>query len=275
MTTKKATPKKKAAAKKATAIKPAAPAPLAPVVGLDQMMALAVEHGQVDALERLVALHERAEARQEAREFARAMAEFQLRCPPIPKKHSTATSRDGGGFAYSYATLDDIARIVNPILGELGLFYTHDTEPLEGNLRKTTCTLHRGQHSVSASFTGPADKGGRMNPLQQHGSGDSYGRRYSLIYVLGLSTCDEDDDGAASGKDEEKVPTITKAQAGQLEAALATVDGDVDTLLAAYGVQTLQGLTEDEMGRIYKQIESKRKKLAQADKDHFPFGEEG
>jgi len=50
----------------------------------------------VEALERLVALHERVEANRAAGEFAGAMAEFQRRCPPIPKS-STAKIVTAGG----------------------------------------------------------------------------------------------------------------------------------------------------------------------------------
>ena len=158
---------------------------------LNALMRVALEQNSVDALERLVALQERVEERNATRAFHAAMAEFQQRCPPIPKRHRSQPSREGAKFTYSYATLDDIARIVNPILAELGLSYTWDTEPIESVLRKTTCTLHhRDGHSRSSSFTGPKDSGS-MNAIQQGGSGDTYGRRYSLIYVLGLTTTDD------------------------------------------------------------------------------------
>ena len=49
----------------------------------------------VEALEKIVALHERVADREAAKEFASAMALFQSECPPIPKKSTAVVKKDG------------------------------------------------------------------------------------------------------------------------------------------------------------------------------------
>ena len=65
-----------------------------------QLLQVAIDKNiSVEAMEKLVELHERVSARQAASEFAAAMAEFQAECPSIPKT-STAkiVTQSGAGY---------------------------------------------------------------------------------------------------------------------------------------------------------------------------------
>lgn len=210
----------------------------------------------VGVIERLVALEERIQARNAAHEFAQAMAEFQRECPSIRKTSSaTVTTKSGGQYRYTYAELDEIARTVNPILGRLGLSYSWDSAVTGGNVR-VVCTLrHINGHSTTASFEAPAGSLSQaMSKQQEVASALTYGRRQSLVQVLGLTTCDPDVDGAA----EEAQATVTPDQVDILEALLnQRPDGAKGRLLAYLGVETLDAVPAARFDWLVRDLESK------------------
>jgi hypothetical protein len=166
-----------------------------------RLFELAVEKGVdgVAALERLVALHERATDRSAAREFADAMARFQEECPPI-RKTSTATvvTKSGGKFQYQYAELDEIARTVRPILHKHGLSYSWDNElSQDGNRIKVRCVVkHANGHQTTSTFEAPTSALTQaMSKQQEVAAALTFGRRQTLIQALGLTTTDPDSDG--------------------------------------------------------------------------------
>jgi len=72
----------------------------------------------VEKLEKIVGLYERLGDRAAAQEFSASLARFQEKCPPIPKSSTAKIVTKGGtNFSYRYAEIDQIARIVNPLLG--------------------------------------------------------------------------------------------------------------------------------------------------------------
>ncbi len=196
-----------------------------------QLLALAVEKGLgVEGLEKLVALQERVMARQAESAMAAAMAEFQRRCPSI-KKTSTArvTTAGGGTYSYTYAELDEIAQTVNPLLADLGLSYTWDSE-MTDTMHTCRCTLrHAAGHQVTSSFTCPIDTTAKMNGTQKAGAALTYARRQSLISVLGLTTTDPDTDGASGG---ESLGTLSESQVADLEALIQEVGANRARFLA-------------------------------------------
>lgn len=209
-----------------------------------QLLQTAVEHNlPVEALERLQALHERVSDRAAAVEFARDLATFQQKCPPIAKK-STAqvTTKSGAKYSYRYAELDQIARTIAPFLAELGLSYTWDSEIKDRGILVCTCTLrHVNGHSVTATFAAPVESGAGMSEQQKHASALTYARRQSLIQVLGLTTTEPDTDGA-------KLEPISKEQADDLRALIEEVGANLPKFLKYAGVQRI----EDILSRDYE-----------------------
>lgn len=101
--------------------------------------------------------------------------------------------KNGGSWGYDFADLNHIAAVVRPHLRKNGFSFTFDTDGA-GAFR---CHLHHVEgHSRTASVTLPAYKAAQINDLQSEGVRNSYGRRYALLSVLGITTGDEDADGA-------------------------------------------------------------------------------
>lgn len=238
----------------------AVPASSMPMGNMERIIQLAVEKGLgVEGLEKLVALHERMADRMASQEFAEALARFQAKCPPIAKTKEAkeGVTRSGGHFGgYFYAPLDEIARTVNPLLGAEGLSYSWDTWFSEDGKRlKVTCTLrHANGHSIQSAFEAPTETITQaMSPQQKVANAQSYGRRYSLVAILGLTTCDSDDDGAP-----EDAETVTKEQVEVLEALLdKRPTGSRDRLLGWLGVATMEEIPATRFEFLKTDLEAK------------------
>lgn len=160
---------------------------------------IAMQTGQSpEALEKLVGLQERMEKRQAEKDFIDSLAQFRAACPPI-KKNKTAkiTTDSGGGYSYVYAELDEIARVVDPVLERFGFSYTWNTTATEKSVTVECILRHRGGHSTSSTFTVPVESKSGMSPQQKYGAASTFAQRRSLGNVLGLTTTDKDTDAAA------------------------------------------------------------------------------
>lgn len=208
------------------------------VGSIQQLLQLAIEKGTgVEALEKLVDLHERVTAREAALEFARALAEFQSVCPPIGKvKTAQIATRSGSSYSYTYAPLDEIVRVVKPLLIARGFSYGWDSV-VNGGMLTCTCTLrHINGHSVPSSFTLPIENPSAMSPQQKVGAALTFAQRKTLESVLGLNTTEDDTDAVAREVD----PTpITADQVEQIEDLLADAEIDVNRFLRFLGIARL------------------------------------
>jgi ERF superfamily len=222
---------------------------------IGQILRLAVESKvPVDTIERLVALKERMDARSAASEFNNALASFQAECPSI-KKTSTAkiTTRSGGDYGYKYAELDQIARVIRPIIQRHGMSYSWDSEML-GDKIVCTCTVrHLAGHSQSAKFVCPTDSSSAMSGQQKHAAALTYARRQSLIQVLGLTTTDDDTDAATQQK-------ITDEQAFNLEDMIADSGADRTKFLAYMGVARIGDILASDFKKAHTALLAKARK---------------
>lgn len=101
-----------------------------------------------------------------------------------------------GHRTYSYATPEDIANALRPLLAQHGFSVTHkvvENEPSKYVLRTTV------MHRLGADLEGdlPIDLSGRT---KERGSELTYARRYNLCLVLNVTPEEEDDEGDAANK---------------------------------------------------------------------------
>lgn len=175
----------------------------------------------IDVIERLIAAQERVNAHQAKAAFDAAFAKMQPSIPVIDEK-GRIKNKDGQSTRSTYAKLEDIHKVIKPILAEHGFAVRHRTEwPEEKKniIRIVGILSHEQGHSEESVFEAPMDRSDYRTDIQSQGSTISYGRRYTTIDLLNISTRAMDDDGE-SGKRTSDV----KAPEGY-DAWLAALDG--------------------------------------------------
>ena len=170
----------------------------------DNLLMEAVKSGSsIDHLEKLMGLQERWMARVAREEYFKSFSKFQSMAPDLLKNKEVAFDhKDGGGKTrYKYQELGDIAKHIREPLSQCGLSYRWEQEDKDNNITVTCIVSHIGGHQERGQpLSGSADISGKKNAIQSKASTISYLRRYTLTGILGLSSVDEDNDGAGGAK---------------------------------------------------------------------------
>lgn len=126
----------------------------------------------------------------------RQIREFQIEMEGVEILKTTEA------YGYYYATLQDIEKIIKPVLRKHGIWYNHSTgyEITLGQnyLRTIFYLIDKEEESVSIrTLIDKEAKVGGMNRFMIEGAAITYFKRYHITTILGLTT-DEDTD--AGGK---------------------------------------------------------------------------
>lgn len=151
----------------------------------------------IEKMERLLAMHERMQAKTAEQAFNAAMAQMQC---DIPTVFEGAVNLHTGN---AYATLDDITRTLKPIMQRHGFAITFKVENADEEICVTGILMHCGGHREQTTMRLPLDIGKGRNDVQAVGSSTTYGKRYVMCALLNVTTGEtRDDDGqSADGSD--------------------------------------------------------------------------
>lgn len=201
----------------------------AAAVGPMRLIELALERGQVDQLDKLMALQERYEANEARKAFVAAMARFKAE-PIIVAKDSTVdfTSQKGRTH-YKHASLAAVVDAVVSRMGQFGLSHKWDVKQGDGCVTVSCVITHEFGHSEAVTMSGPRDESGNKNLLQQIASSVTYLQRYTLMSLCGLASKEMDDDAGGAGHQE---PAISADQATELRDLAKEARADVPKFLA-------------------------------------------
>lgn len=220
------------------------------------LVRLAIEEKvPVEVLEKIVALQERVSDRLARSEFFEALVAFQEDMPEV-KKTGTAkiTTKGGGTYSYLFAPLEEITRAIRPGLKDHSFSYTWTTEGMDGEYINVVCILrHIGGHEERSTFPVSTQTTAAMSGAQKGGAALTYGRRQTLVAVLGLTTADEDTDGSPGAPE-----YISEAQIADLEALMSEVEADKDKFLHYLGVAHLEAITVAQLPVATRLLEGKR-----------------
>lgn len=180
---------------------PAVEAPLAVRPAVDTFERLARDPNvDVDKLERLVQMHERAAARAAEEAFNAAMSAAQTEMRPI------AADADNPQTRSKYASYKALDGALRPIYTRHGFglsFDTGDGAPAEW-VRVLCYVTHNAGHARTYHVDMPADgkgaKGGDvMTKTHAVGAAMSYGMRYLLKMIFNVAVGEDDTDGNQTG----------------------------------------------------------------------------
>lgn len=200
----------------------------------------------VDKLERLMQMRERAVERESKAEFDAAMSELQPELPAIVERGNAAGR-------YTYALWEDINTAIKPVLMSHGFALTFRTSFTNG-ITVTGVLSHRGGHREETSITLPADASGNKNAVQAVASSVSYGKRYTAGALLNLTSHGEDDDAYRAAVD-----TISEAQEIQINEMLEATGSDKAKFLRWLKVDSVAAIPAKSFDSVMAQLKAKER----------------
>lgn len=201
----------------------------------------------MDKFERLMAMKERALVLEARMAYAAAFSKMVF--PPIPKLGKGHNNK-------SYALWEDINEKIKPVLAGQGFSLSFRTKDSPNGIEITAVLLHAGGHSEETTKTFPADTSGSKNAIQALGSSISYGKRYTAVALLNLTTTEEDDDGEAGGVGDR----ITDEQAAELRTLAEEVNADVAKFCRYMKAESIPDIPAKDFDRAVAALEAKRAK---------------
>jgi hypothetical protein len=227
---------------------------------IEMILSQAVQAGRTGAeLKELLDVFERLNAKKAEQAFNAAFAKFKAECSPIRKRSENAqfqVTRNGVKRASRYAALEDIDADTRESLTNNGLSYAWGDALVSGDTITMKCVVsHVGGHQRSSAVTLPHESKAGASPQQKFASTITYLQRYSLIAALGLTTCDEDDDGNEATGGE----TIAEAQQNALNDLILEVGADRAKFLRFCNVDKLADIRASNYAAAVAALESKRK----------------
>jgi hypothetical protein len=180
---------------------------------------LADPSADLDRLDRVAVIYERALAREAEQAFARALIQMQRRLPVLDELGEVTD--ESGAVKATYASWEDTVETIRPILFRHGfaLSFKPRVSP-RGEPVVVGVLRHEAGHKEEAELVLPADVSGGKNPVQAVGSSLSYGQRYVTKLLLNLASRKlDDDDGQMAGSVQAERDAIVEINGLEIEDA--------------------------------------------------------
>jgi hypothetical protein len=205
----------------------------------------------VEKFERLMAMHERIQAKRAETAFNADLAVMQPKLPIV--SHRGEIKNREGKVVSSYAKWEDINEAVLPVLSAHGFSLTFRVGQ-DGAARVVTAFLrHRDGHKEETTLSLPLDTSGFKNDVQAVGSSLSYAKRYTAMALLNITTTGEDDDGQKAGTD-----YISEAQKDELVELLRETNSDVAKFLKFIGAASLDQIRASDFNKARSALTAKK-----------------
>lgn len=112
--------------------------------------------------------------------------------------------KDTAGYNYKYADLAQVLSLIRPLLLKNGLSFTQHVSNADGSVVIETVVMHESGQWMASELNMPPTPSSKMSPAQAVGSAITYGRRYALTAIFGITQQAEDDDAADHGKHQQQ-----------------------------------------------------------------------
>ena len=183
----------------------------------------------------------------------------------VPKgREAKIPTKTGASYGYRYADLADALSMVRPILLKHGLAVTQTaSNPDSDTVAITTTLIHAsGEWMMFSPLLLP---NGRT--AQETGSAITYGRRYSLLAVLGLAA--EDDDGASAAPRQSRPannrqPERTATAPKKPTVAPSPEEEEIRRMLAEVTAETAKAIKAEFMTEYGKLADLPKDKVSEA-----------
>lgn len=223
----------------------------------------------IEALEKMMGLYERQQANQARMEYNAAMVAAQADMPVVVRDgHNTHTNS-------RYAKMENVQKTIKSVYNAHGFTVTISEDETKSNregwVRVVAIVRHIGGHDERFYREGPIDdKGPKGNPTKSelHGvqSTVSYLGRTLTCAIFDVTIADHDNDG--NGSNGKPAEFISDERIKAIRKMIDDSDSDVVKMLEAFGVDTLEEMTDpmwSEAMRLMKTKIDKRAKAAQSE----------
>ena len=211
----------------------------------------------VDKLERLIALKERADAAAAKSAFFTALTKLQNKLPVIPKKR--AVNRTGGGLLYKFADLADVTAAIRSLEQEYGFAHRFEFATSEkGACEVTCCVTHVGGHSERTTVSIAPTKGNNTNPAQDNGIQMTYGQRYALCGAYGVTTGVDTDAHVEADPNAPKPEYITMADRNEIGRLITLYKLTREEVCKMAGVEQPQDILKADLAALKAKMEKNR-----------------
>ncbi len=223
--------------------------------------AAADPNADADKMERLLGMYERITAQNAKVAYTSALAEMQPNLPVIDRKgRIIVPAKDGkAGHDTAYALWEDINDAIRPTLHAHGFALSFRIGlAQDGKVTVTGVLAHREGHQEETTLTLMHDSSGSKNAVQAVGSSVSYGKRYTAMALLNITSRapgERDDDG----HDADPNFWVTTDQMTELVALMEEVGADRTKFLNFLKIDTLAHLPKKRFQEAVKALEAKRK----------------
>ena len=210
----------------------------------------------IERMERLMEMHERARDRQAKTAYAAALAELQPKLPVVSRRGKIVVpAKDGKtGHETPYALWEDVNEAIRPHLADHGFALSFRVKKDGDRVEVTGILSHCEGHSEETMLSLPMDSTGSKNNVQAIGSSVSYGKRYTAFALLNITSRGEDDDGKAAG---DPAP-VSMDQLDELVALMDDVGADRNRFCKYLKVASLAELPASRFAEAIKSLEAKR-----------------
>jgi len=219
----------------------------------------------IDKMERLMQMHERLTARTARAAFVAALAEMQPKLPVVDRRGKIEVrekDKDGkrtGELQQStpYALWEDINEAIRPLLAEYGFALSFRVKKDADRVEVTGVLSHREGHFEETTLSLPMDTTGSKNNVQAIGSSTSYGKRYTAIALLNVTSRGEDDDGKTAGAHGE---TVSPEQAKHLLKLIEDAGATTDKFCAWARIEAVTDLQAKDFDRAVASLKGRIKR---------------
>lgn len=218
-------------------------------------------NADADKMERLLAMYERITAQEAKMAYTSALAEMQPKLPVIDRRGKIVVPKKDNkeGHETPYALWEDINDAIRPTLHEHGFALSFRIgQAQDGKIEVTGVLSHSAGHQEETTLTLMHDSSGSKNAVQAVGSSVSYGKRYTAMALLNITSrapMDKDDDGNAADPNF----WVSEEQVTDLVALMDEVGADRDKFCNFLKVDTLAHLPKKRFQEAVKALEAKRK----------------
>ena len=156
-------------------------------------------------------------------------------------------------FKSKYADLKECFNACSDILNNHGIHITQPTVQEGDMLVVRTILTHTSGETIQDFGIPLAGWQSAKNPMQALGSAISYGRRYSLCSLIGITPAE--DDGQSLTQDVQQ--RISNKQQSEIVLLLEHRDVNRDAFMKYFGINDVYEMTADKFASAKKQLEAK------------------